>query len=86
MRALHQRHRPRSTSQLTIGRLSNAATVRPHDGQRERGRITDSYSPMRWMQTLKKLPQTAPHTAATAQPSGPNASCVTTSASIVRIC
>ena len=42
--------------------LSNQASPDPHWGQREGGRTTDSFgsAPHRRMQTLRKLPNTAP--------------------------
>ena len=53
-----------------MGRLSYQAMGVEQRGQRERGRTTDSYSPRRWMATLKKLPHSAPSTPASAQPHG----------------
>src|SRR5262245_28666057 len=46
--------------------LSNQASPAPHLGQREGGRTTDSFgsAPQRRMQTLRKLPNTAPTMAA----------------------
>jgi xanthine/CO dehydrogenase XdhC/CoxF family maturation factor len=64
--ARQPRHRPRSASQATTGTFSNQRSPRPQVGQREGGRTTDSFgsAPHRRMQTLRKLPTTAPSTPA----------------------
>ena len=62
--ARQPRHRPRSASQATIGMFSYQRRPRPHLGQRDGGRTTDSLgsAPQRRMQTLRKLPmQRAQH-------------------------
>ena len=60
------RQRPRSTSHDTIGMFSYHRRPRPHRGQREGGRTTDCLgsAPQRRMQTLRKLPTSAPSTPA----------------------
>ena len=50
--------------------LSQARTGAPQLPQRDPGRTTDSPLGTRAMTTLKKLPQIAPHTAATAMAAG----------------
>src|SRR5438552_7640145 len=61
------RHFPRSRSQEKIGMLSRQAMAAPQRGQLERGRTTDCFgsAPQRRMQTLRKLPMTAPKSAPT---------------------
>ena len=53
-----------------MGTLSRARTGTPHAPQREPGRTTDCPSGTRTMQTLKKLPQIAPKTAAATMANG----------------
>ncbi len=50
--------------------LSKARTEAPQAAQREPGRTTDSCFGTRSMQTLRKLPQTAPKSPAKAMASG----------------
>ena len=47
-----------------MGMLSTGRTAVPQDMQRDAGRTTDWPSGTRAMQTLKKLPQIAPHSPA----------------------
>src|SRR3954451_16175415 len=60
------RQRPRRTSQENTGTFSYQLSECPHRGHRECGRTTDCLgsAPQRRMQTLRKLPITAPNTAA----------------------
>jgi hypothetical protein len=50
--------------------LSQARTVLPHEKQCDAGRTTDSPRGTRAMQTLKKLPHSAPNTPATTSAAG----------------
>src|SRR6476646_1951918 len=70
--ARHPRQRPRSTIHETIGTLSYHRSPTPHLGQCDGGRTTDSFgsAPHRRMHTLRKLPITAPNSAATTMKSG----------------
>jgi len=70
--APHPRHRPRSRSHETIGMLSYQRSPMPHLGQCDGGRTTDSFGsvPHRRMHTLRKLPITAPNSAAMTTNSG----------------
>ena len=58
-------HLPRRKSQETRGTFSYHRMAWPHEGQREGGYITDCFgsAPHRRMQTLRKLPSTAPSSA-----------------------
>src|SRR5689334_6771440 len=73
------RQRPRSSSHETTGMLSYARMPLPQRGQRDRGRMTDCSAGSRTMQTLRKLPNSAPNSAAmmTNQSSGYGTSPVT---------
>src|SRR6476661_9675196 len=64
--AWQPRQRPRSTSHDTMGMLSYHRSPTPHLGQCDGGRTIDSLgsAPQRRMQTLRKLPITAPNTPA----------------------
>src|SRR6478672_5614 len=68
------RHRPRRASQERTGTFSYQLSAWPQRGQRDGGRTTDCFgsAPQRRMQTLRKLPNTAPNTVAapTRMPSG----------------
>src|SRR5437762_8838415 len=57
-------HLPRNNSQLIIGMFSLAFIWCPHLGHRDRGRMTDSPSGHRPMQTLRNEPIAAPTTKA----------------------
>src|SRR5919108_6568486 len=56
------RQRARRINQESTGILSYQASARPQRGQRDRGRTTDCFgsAPQRRIQTLRKLPMTAP--------------------------
>src|SRR3954447_10644590 len=58
------RHRPRSTSQETIGTLSRARIRSPQFGQCDGGETIDSPRGTRQMTTFRKLPMQAPRSAA----------------------
>ena len=60
--SLQLRHLPRSSSHETTGMLSHGRSPTAQRGQRDGGRTTDCFgsAPQRRMQTLRKLPSTAP--------------------------
>src|SRR6476469_5665330 len=70
--AWQPRQRPRSTNQNTMGMLSYHRSPMPHLGQCDGGRTIDSFgsAPQRRMQTLRKLPISAPNTPAMTMNSG----------------
>src|SRR5579863_3701880 len=70
MGARQARQRPRRTRYDRIGMLSAARMGAPQLPQRDPGRTTDSPRGTRAMTTLKKLPQTAPNSPATAVAQG----------------
>src|SRR2546423_5780269 len=61
IRAPHALHRPRRRIHESTGTLSRFRISVPHDGHRDRGRISDPLTGTRLITTIMKLPTTNPN-------------------------